>query len=419
VGAARARGGRAIRVLITNDGLDRFGGTETYARTIAEQLQRTGHDVILHGYRLGPFAQTLRDRGLRVVAREDLPDGCDLLLTLDAGTAIELAPRYPDAARIFVAHSVLAGIQCPPQLPGACQAVVALNDRTLQWARSLGHAVRCERLRQPVDLDRFRLTRAPENGSRRVLVLSNYPFGTRGENLSEACRQAGLELRWKGFRDGQTATPEAELSDAHMTIGLGRSVLDGMAAARAAFVFGPLGGDGWVTSASYAELEADGFAGRATDRMFDMATVARELSEWDPELGLIARDLVARHHDVRDHVTALVDLAGDLRPEAPSFAGVEDELARLVRMEWQRHVGLVHARAENNRLAGDIGELSRQLATAGEHAELAERDASALRAALVASDARLQQVLATRRWRVAARLGRPLDVLRARLRDRA
>jgi hypothetical protein len=268
-------------------------------------------------------------------------------------------------------------------------------------------------------MDRFRVTRARDNGVRRVLVLSNYPFGTRGDLLADACRSAGLELRWMGFRGGQTATPEEELSDAHMTIGLGRSVLDAMASARAALVLGPLGGDGWVTGDGYAALEADGFSGRATDRMFDAAAIARELSEWDPELGVIARDLVARHHDVRDHAAALIELAGELRPEPPSFAGVEAELARLVRVEWQRHRDVVHARAENNRLAVEVGELSRQLASAGERAEAAEREATALRAELGRTDARLRAVVSTRRWKVARWLGLPLDVLRARRQSRS
>jgi hypothetical protein len=73
-----------------------------------------------------------------VLARDELPDQCDAVLAQDAATCYELAGRYPDAVRVFVAHSTEFCLQTPPQLSGVAHAVVALNDRVGRWLESLG-----------------------------------------------------------------------------------------------------------------------------------------------------------------------------------------------------------------------------------------------------------------------------------------
>jgi hypothetical protein len=402
--------------------------------TVAEQLQRMGHETLVHAAELGPMAQLVRDRGVRVLGADELPAACELVLFQDAPTCLELAPRYESAARIFVAHSVFAGLQCPPQIAGACQAVVALNDRTLRWADALAQPVRLERLRQPVDLDRFRVSAAHRSGPLRAVVLSNYAFGTRTAALEEACRDAGVELRWIGSQHGSaTPTPELELAAANIAIGLGRSVLDAMASCRPAIVLGTLGGDGWVTPESYATLEADGFTGRATDRVLDAAELTQELLRFTPELGISSRDLVARHHDVRDHVGELIRIARELEPEPVRSGGVELELARLVRVEWQRQISLITARAEGNRLARELqaareaaAETATRAAAEQSRAEAEQSRADAAQTLADQAEARaraeqarseelantLTELVATRRWRFAVWLSRPLDRLR-------
>jgi hypothetical protein len=391
-----------MRVLVSHEAFEGFGGTETYMLAVAEQLQRTGHRTSIYSPKLGPMADVARARGVHVISNSELPESCDLILAQDAATCLDLWLRYPGSIRVFVGHSDLHMLQCPPQLEGACQALVVLNDRMLGWARSLAWAPRIERLRQPVDLDRFRLPPTRSEGPPRLLVLSNYGFGTRERLVTDACRAAGVPLRWIGGQRGQTANPEAEIAAADAVVGLGRSVLDAMAASRAALILGPVGGDGWVTPENYERMEADGFTGRGSDRMLDGAALVDELSRWDPAMGNDNRDLVARHHDVHGHVAALIALARGLGPHELNGNSVEQELARLVRLEWQRSGALISARAEMSPLRTQLDQVQRD----------AERMSEFHVAARENSERRLADVLATRRWRIAVALSKPVDRLR-------
>lgn len=396
-----------MQILITHEAFANFAGTESYMLTVAEQLQRTGHEAAIYAPNLGPMADFARTRGVKVLDRHELPDSCELILPQDAATCLEMAARYAEAKVIYVAHSAVHMLQTPPQIPGAYDALVVLNDRMLAWAGGLAHAERVVRLRQPVDMNRFRLSHPHQTGPPRVLVLSSYPFGSRVDQLTAACRRVGVQLRWL---TQITATPEREIATADAVIGLGRSALDAMAASRAVLVLGTVGADGWVTPESYPRLEADGFSGRSSDTMLDPDAVAEQLAAWNPVMGNVNRDLVARHHDVRDHARELIALAGELvdRP-AVRIRGPESEMARLVRLEWQRTSDLVTARFENHQLASE-----RELQ---EHeAQVLRAQIAGLRGDLERTVETLEQVFASRRWRVGVALTRPLDRLRVALR---
>ena len=63
------------------------------------------------------------------------------------------------------------------------------------------------------------------------------------------------------------STSRAALENADIVVGKSRAALDAMACGRAVYLYDMFGGDGWVTPDTYAAMEADQFAGQATDRV--------------------------------------------------------------------------------------------------------------------------------------------------------
>jgi hypothetical protein len=396
-----------MRIVLTSENFDGFAGTETYTLTVAQQLDALGHDVSIYSPNRGAIAQFARDQGVRVLGSDALPAGCDLLVFGDAATCHDLASRYRDAVRLFVSHSCSHALQFPPQLVGCCDAVILLNDRVRRAveARS-GHAP-IVRLRQPIDTARFQHVGPPREQPRRALVLSNNVARFRAQLITRACSAAGIELAWIGAPTSSTATPEHAIADADLVIALGRSALEGMAAGRAVYVYGLVGGDGWVTPDRYAAMESDGFAG-LSDRglTIDAARLVGDLAGWDRTMGEVNRDLVYSHHSARDHAIELVSLARSL--DSPqSFDGTAaGELARLVRRERQASGRYVGAVAEVGRLRSQAEQREHEAAALG----LRVAEASAEIARLEES---LGVLRGTRRYRLASRLARPLDRLRA------
>ncbi len=140
--------------------------------------------------------------------------------------------------------------------------VVVLNDRVARRIAALGSRPEVVRLRQPIDIERFRPRGAARRRARRVLLLSNYLKGAPLRMLENVCDDLGLELVRLGASGTPTLDPQGEMADADIVVGYGRSVLEAMALGRAAYVWDYAGGDGWVTPETYPALEADGFCRR-------------------------------------------------------------------------------------------------------------------------------------------------------------
>ena len=154
--ACSRRSASRMRIVLGLHEFSGFAGTQTYVLTVAGELQRLGHEVLVHATSAGPIAEVARARGIPVVeAPERLPSTCDAVIAHDAGSAFALAARYPETRRLFVAHSDFYALQSPPQLEGVCHAVVVLNDRVRRHVEHLGATLPVIRLRQPVDLKRF------------------------------------------------------------------------------------------------------------------------------------------------------------------------------------------------------------------------------------------------------------------------
>ena len=403
-----------------------LGGSETYLITLAEQLQRLGHRVALTAVSPEKGAAVARRRGVRVfplgdddgVEREvqppgewdELPERCDGVVAQDGVSAFELARRYPEAPLVFVAHSEEFDEQLPPQIDGLVDAVVVLNDRVERRVRALAADFDVVRLRQPIDTTRFKPRSRLPAVPRRLLLFGNYAERGRLELVADVASEAGLELVRVGAKEVQTERPERDIDAADIVMGYGRCVLEGMACGRPAYVYDHLGGDGWVTPSTYPALEADGFGGRAFATVVDRARLLRDLRAYEPEAGLVNRDLVVTGHRAEHHAQEVVTLLDSIRVPRRRRTDVYGELARLVRAQWRGDARVIE-------LEEVVATLNDQLAV--ERAERAAREAAhaAERAAKegerTAVARHLDTVIGSRRYRIGAALARPLDAARA------
>ena len=323
-----------MRVLVSYLRLKHPGGTEVYALTVAEQLERLGHDAILVTWAEGAMSERARARGLRVIAPDAVKPGtAEVILASDAATMLSLAGCVPTAVRIMVMHSVEYVAQTPPQVPDACQAVVVLSDRLRRRAEALAITPRVVRLRHPVDLDRYRLLPRPQRPPRRVAIFGHIAGGARPDSFAAACRSAGLEPIAVG-RSGGTATtePEQAIGQVDLVVGIGRCALEGATARRPVYVAGPAGVDGWLRPELYTTLERDGFSGQAITRTDGM--LPEELADPpSPDEVQALYEQVTRGHDARVHAEELIALARELGAPPGPVRGPVDEISRLVRLE--------------------------------------------------------------------------------------
>lgn len=353
-----------MRLLLATNHLG-LGGSESYLLTVAEQFQRLGHEVALFTAEEAAGAAVARDRGVPLCEPGEIPDELDAAIVQDTAISYEVADRRPSLPQLFVAHSESFDLQAPPQFGEAVRAVVALNDRVAARMRSFAAEREVVRLRQPIDTERFTPRSPLPERPRRALLLSNTPHGDRIGMLEAACAEAGLELTRIGGLHGPTSDPREALHGADVVIGYGRSVLEGMACGRAAYVYDWNGGDGWITQESYPAIEADGIAGRSGRSVLDKDRLVEDLGRYSSQMGPVNHDLVIAHHRANVHAQELIELIRGFGPvpAAPEVAPLP-EMARLVRLEWRARVEAHLLGAENARFRATVAELETRLGKA-------------------------------------------------------
>jgi hypothetical protein len=396
-----------MRVLIT---LARFtlGGSETYSVTVAEQLERLGHTATLYAAEASPEGRELAaSRGTRLVVGDlGSLDGVDAVLAQDAASAYLVASRRSGLPQVFTLHG-FAAFEHPPGGLHPAPRVIVLNDRTARHVAAIATRPEVVRLRQPIDIERFRPLGASRPRARRVLVLSNKLDSARRGMLETVCDDLGLELVRLGSSGTPTVAPEAALSDADIIVGYGRSVLEGMAIGRAAYVWDYAGGDGWVTPESYPALEADGFSGGATKAIIDADRLRADFADYSPEMGALGFDLVRNHHSAMVHTEAIVDLLGKGTPPTSGAGDALETFGLLVRAESRAAIRAGALEFENRQLWGKLEALRGR-------ADAAEGSVAAERGRADAAEAQLASVLRSRSWRMAAPLRRVMSHLRRR-----
>lgn len=395
--------------------LDQPGGVQTYALTVAPQLERLGHHVTIYTERAGAMSDLARSRGLKVYGAESrLPERTDAVISNDAPCALLMAELYPDAVRGLILHSGDIDLVLPPPHPGVVEFAVAMNGVAQRRAQAFALAPPVTRLRQPIDMAHFYpagpVRERPEN----VLLLGNYLRGRNREQITAACERRGIAWRQVGAHAAFALDPLPALLEADIVVAQGRCALEAMSCGRAVWLFGQSGSDGWIDRDSYAAIEDDGVRGRSRDEPVAAGAFSSALEQYTPRLGDEGRDLIVRHHSPYDHSVALVKLLERARPTRPDPAPLR-EMARLVRNQYDSQVRVILVAEELRQL-----HVSHQRLTA-EHerlrAELAaeQERARRLEAELAYASQRFGAVVGTRRWRAAMAAAKPLDRARAHL----
>jgi hypothetical protein len=433
-----------MKIICATHSLDGPGGTETYVVTLASHLERLGHDVHIYAREQGRMAELARESGLRVARTlGELPETCDGIISNFTEVAYDLSSRYSDAAQAYVCHSAYFHLQLPPQVAGGPQVLVALNDRVEALLAGLANPRPIVRLRQPVDIIRFCPVVPLSATPRRLLLFGNYAEGERRALVEDVCQELGIAVTAAGVTSEPTELPEEVINDADIVMGYGRCIVEAMACGRAAYVYDRHGGDGWVTPDSYVGFEADGFAGQASPGVVTREQLREDLLAYSPEMGLYNRDLAVTHHQAPMHAAAVVEaLSSDVGASPVQTAEAPwRELARLTRVLSDQEFRVMGVNRRLSAMYTQADELHAAVKRATQAQAAAEEELTRLRAVMTedrhtfeqreaeltrraeeierhaaAAEQRLRLIgdfRATRRYRMAVTIGRPLDRLRA------
>ncbi|ODT07697.1 MAG: hypothetical protein ABS58_05950 [Mesorhizobium sp. SCN 65-20] len=248
-----------MRVLITNLFVNNFGGSENVVELLADGLRRADHQPIVYAPVLGPQAEKMRTRGIRVVDRiGHVADKPDIIHGQHLTPCLTAMARFPDVPVVFASHSSVLEIEVPLEHP-QIREVVAVDESCAARCRQRGVPVeRLSVILNAVDLERFRRRAALPAQPKKALLLTKNA-GHRAI-VRTACAAAGLELDELGPGTGNfIPNIESVLGNYDIVFATARMALEAATTGCAVVVCDERGFAGMLTARDLAAWRAMNF----------------------------------------------------------------------------------------------------------------------------------------------------------------
>jgi hypothetical protein len=308
-----------MRILFTNNTLDKPAGTELSVYDYARLLMARGHEVAAYSRQQGEVAQRLQgDGGIVVESPVDVPWQPEIIHGHHQWETGLAALAFPEVPVVSFCRGTAPWQEAPCLAPNVMRwmAVDEVCRRYLMEKFGVTED-RVGVVLNGVDLGNFP-PRAPlPEQPQRVLVFSNY---AREDNflaqIREACEAEGVECRAVGSGVGETVSdPAAVLAEIDLVFAKGKAALEAVVSGCGLVVCDADGLGPLVTEGNFAELRNLSFAYGAMTDGITVENVRNRLRDWDGAACLMASRLAREVASLEGVVDQLEALYGEVEGE--------------------------------------------------------------------------------------------------------
>lgn len=351
---------KPLRILIGNNTLSLLAGSETWTLTMAVALQKLGHTVRCYSPDLGLIASKLTDAGIpcfdkiaaagpqpfTFVLEEKVEHEYDVIIASHLYVVEYLRSQFPKTPIISTIHGVLhldtQGNKMPehPALESGVAQFVAVSEEVRDKLKN-DYGIDSTIIRNAFDVKTYADIEPPAQGTpKQFLINTNY--SEKDDPLVAAVREAAKHYGARCAAVGQNFMQAADLTriikDSDVVFGMGRSVLEGVAAGRLGIVHGRWGTGGPVIESNIEALRFYNFSGRnaASDEPASAEEIIKMVDQYyQPQFLEWGKGYIARDHNAVFAAEKYVALARELTGEMivrPVAAQAVDPEARSFRL---------------------------------------------------------------------------------------
>lgn len=278
-----------MKILLTNNTLTNLGGSETWVRTLSEELRLLGHQV-------GTYVAYGTD--VLVGGEVDNPD----LAIINHNSCLNKLQGL-DCKKIFTSHGIIPDLEQP--VKGA-DIYVSVSEEVQENLKNKGFESVI--IRNPINCDKFYSTRPINNKIKKVLFSSNYQ-GYARDVIIQTCQELGIELEIIGANNRVNNVAE-KINEADLVIGLGRTAYEAMACERNVIIFDYNGADGFATPENLIEFRKNNCSGRRYKKHFTIEDLKQEFNKYSVENGKRLREYILENNNSEKIVKQYLELYG-------------------------------------------------------------------------------------------------------------
>jgi len=345
--------GSKLKILLANQTLSLLAGSETWTYTLAFQLKKLGHHVACYSPSLGIISTKLWKEGIMsysdlsaqgvkpftVLLQEEIDHKYDVIIANHNEIVSTLRDKFPTTPIISTIHGIIhkddRGDMAPehPALNSGVNQFVAVSEEVrdiLKGQYSIDSVI----VRNFIDMKRFGAIPAPKAKPEQFLVNTNYS-GREDDVvvlIRETAKLMGAKVTAIGENFTTTFDIERAIKDSDVVFGMGRSVLEGVAAGRLGIVLGRWGYGGIITEGSVETIRKQNFSGRnaiAGEMLPTPEELAKQIEQcYTPAILDWGKQYVAREHNVAFAADEYLRLADELTGRTinvPAVSGINPD----------------------------------------------------------------------------------------------
>lgn len=325
-----------LKILLGNNTLSLLAGSETWTYTLALQLKKLEHKVEGFSPELGIIADELKKEGIvchnnistsgvkpfSFVLEEKHDFDYDVIIANHNHIVDYLRSQYPTKPIIATIHGILhtddKGNIFPeyPALNSGVNQFVAVSEEVQEKLRN-DYAIDSVIIRNFIDLNRYKTKKKISKGKpKQIFFNSNYNLSNDPEVqiLREVTNHYGAKLAATGQNFSQSFDLRKAIEDSDIVVGMGRSVLEGMAMGRVGIVHGRWGTAGIVRASNIDEIKYCNFSGRNSGgNLMTAEEMIKEIDEfYNENTADWSKKYIALNHNAVLAADEYVSIARDL-----------------------------------------------------------------------------------------------------------
>jgi len=226
-------------ILVSNNHLEKLGGSETFTYTLIKEFKQKGYTVEYFTFHKGIVSNRIESElGVSFMSNKKY----DIIFS-NHNTTVEYLMHNVKGKIIQTCHGIYPSLEQPYKY---ADAYISISWEVQNHLQKLGFKSRI--ILNGIDLDRYKSLNPINHKPKKVLSLCQ--SDSANKLVKSACEELSLEFMELNKNSNPIWSVEKEINNADIVIGLGRSIYEAMACGRPSIIY---------DERSYSESYADGY----------------------------------------------------------------------------------------------------------------------------------------------------------------
>jgi len=282
-----------MKILLTTNKLNNYSGMRRWVYTVAKELSKE-HEVSVASFEDGLMTEKIKPFA-RVLNIKEMSEEFDLAIVGQN----DCVPFVKAKKKIFISHGTTLPSEVPPEKD---YILVAVSEEVRDYYKRNAKVIL-----NPVDIETFSSNRESSHSIKNVLFVSSY---ASTDILRQVCYEEGLNY----LQIKNEWNIEIFMNWADMVFSTARGCYEAMSCAKEVIIFNDREPDGIPLAEGfvrerYYEVISHNCSGRKERIVYDKEFIKKEiLAKYSEEGGSKNREIIMKHHNVKDICNQLLNL---------------------------------------------------------------------------------------------------------------